>query len=331
MLHRFVLPLALLGSIVSSLSAQRPSALVAIGDSLTDSGRLFALTGFPAAPYWQGRFSNGPVWIEQLAADLQLSGMNFTNLAIGGSTTEQILTQQVLPFVAANLGAVPPGATYVIWGGANDLLELFTTPADPAVVIGNAVTNLTNATLALAAAGGQHFLWVNMPDIGLIPRTLASGDPATIAGATALAGAFNQGLEFASSALASAGIQVDIVDAFGLTQELVAHPHVYGLHNVTEPALRLNGTVAHDIKGRLWFDDIHPTKAGHEQIMIAALRRMAVPRRGDMNNDYQVNGQDVALLFQAFGSAPLGSPADLDNDLDVDFDDFLILQSLIHS
>ena len=283
------------------------------------------------APYWDGRFSNGPVWIEQLATDLQLSGNDFLDLAIGGSTTESSLTQQVVPFLAQNQNAVRPDATYVFWGGANDLLDLLTNPRDPGVVIGNALTNLASSTVALATAGGRHFLWVNMPDIGLTPRVLATNDPATIAGATALAAAFNQGMQRATAGLAGLGIQVGVLDAFALTRELAADPWQYRFFDVTTPALQPNGTVVHFPNRHLYFDDIHPTEAGHEEIMVAALRRLGVARRGDQNGDYRLDAHDVALLWQAFGPAPAGSPADLDGDSDVDLRDFQILRSLIRS
>lgn len=51
MISRFTLTLALAGSVLSSLHAQRPAALVAFGDSLSDNGNLFALTGQPPVDY----------------------------------------------------------------------------------------------------------------------------------------------------------------------------------------------------------------------------------------------------------------------------------------
>lgn len=70
-------------------------ALFAFGDSLTDTGNLFALSAGnepPAPPYFDGRFSNGPVWIESFAPRLDLDidfGMPFAgNFAIGGAFTD---------------------------------------------------------------------------------------------------------------------------------------------------------------------------------------------------------------------------------------------------
>jgi len=56
---------SLLGSPGSTADVAAPatpfSQIIAFGDSLTDTGRFYALTGLPPAPYQEGRFSNGPL------------------------------------------------------------------------------------------------------------------------------------------------------------------------------------------------------------------------------------------------------------------------------
>src|SRR5690348_8301717 len=78
-----------------SVSAQNRvfTSQYSFGDSLSDNGNLYALTGrtLPAAPYSSGRFSNGPVFTELLgnqilpAASLSSVGGN-RNFAYGGAT-----------------------------------------------------------------------------------------------------------------------------------------------------------------------------------------------------------------------------------------------------
>ncbi|VEP16479.1 GDSL family lipase (fragment) [Hyella patelloides LEGE 07179] len=69
------------------------------GDSLSDTGNLLSITGgqIPNAPsYEPGRFSNGDVWVDSLAEELDLTIDPFTqdngsndgiNFAIGGATS----------------------------------------------------------------------------------------------------------------------------------------------------------------------------------------------------------------------------------------------------
>ena len=66
--------------------------VIVFGDSLSDTGNVFDVFGIPAAPNFQGRFSNGPVWVEGLAAGLGApapmpSRNGGTNYAYGGAET----------------------------------------------------------------------------------------------------------------------------------------------------------------------------------------------------------------------------------------------------
>ncbi|KAJ2880968.1 hypothetical protein H4R27_004392 [Coemansia aciculifera] len=67
-------------------AAAKPTLYI-FGDSLSDVGTLKQLTlGLvPPVPYWEGRFSSGPVWNEYLA---KLLGYNLYNKAAGGSTSD---------------------------------------------------------------------------------------------------------------------------------------------------------------------------------------------------------------------------------------------------
>lgn len=65
--------------------------IVAFGDSLTDNGNVFATTKQTVQwPYFIGRFSNGPVWIENIAqilSEQQKIPIDLYNYAEGGSGT----------------------------------------------------------------------------------------------------------------------------------------------------------------------------------------------------------------------------------------------------
>src|SRR5215831_2791594 len=86
------------GGFFSVLEAGPIDAIYAFGDSLSDVGNIYAYTSvaappaFPAAPYVNGQFSNGNVWVQDLAHDLGLaplipSLLGGTDYAFGGAET----------------------------------------------------------------------------------------------------------------------------------------------------------------------------------------------------------------------------------------------------
>src|SRR5262249_29275417 len=95
------------------------SGITGFGDSLSDGGNVFTITG-GTVPYPTGRFSDGPVWIERLAADLgvpiQPSVLSGTNFAFGGAETGlgNSLLRGILPVPGvrpASPGYHTPGRT----------------------------------------------------------------------------------------------------------------------------------------------------------------------------------------------------------------------------
>src|SRR5579871_5109851 len=61
-----------LASPTAQAATPKYSALYVFGDSYCDVGNLFTVTGGaePAAPYYNGRFSNGPLWGDHVAGFL---------------------------------------------------------------------------------------------------------------------------------------------------------------------------------------------------------------------------------------------------------------------
>jgi len=83
------LPLTLIAVVpqaaqAANLSLQDIDQIYVFGDSLSDTGNAFSRTGSPPPPYFNGRFSNGPVWVEYLADRLGLPRNPSTNFAFGG-------------------------------------------------------------------------------------------------------------------------------------------------------------------------------------------------------------------------------------------------------
>ncbi len=285
-------------------SAATYSSLFAFGDSLSDAGNAFVATGgtVPAPPYSGGRFSNGPVWVQDLAAKLGLGSLGPSLLggndyAVGGAQTGTTPVHAAGPGdLPAELAAfatthptAPSGALYTLAIGANDLFTVLQS-ANPLAVasatIAAAIGNIDAVVADLAAVGARDFVIMTSPDLGLTPSIAASG-PAASMFATTLTASFNSGLVASINALAATdGLDVRMLDAFGLLDEEVANPATFGFTDVTTPCwtgtyFGTGGTLCTTSPSgqdaHLFWDAVHPTEAGHAALADAALRAIPEP------------------------------------------------------
>ncbi len=266
-------------------SAASITQVISFGDSLSDNGNLFADTGgtFPPAPYWNGRFSNGPVWVETIAA---AKGVPLNGWARGGATTGggsvttpafgnvngpfMGLQDQIAAYLGTVGGVADPNGLYTVWASANDFLSA---PGGEIAAIGPAITNLLTAIGALVAAGAQHFVLPNLPDLGLTPRSVLAGPAAMLAG-TALSGAFNGAYFNALDATFGANFGTRL-DTFSVLQDVVANPGTYGLTNVTEMCFDIDApSLCLNPEDYAFWDSIHPTAALHDILANQALAQI---------------------------------------------------------
>jgi outer membrane lipase/esterase len=253
------------------------SQVVVLGDSYSDNGNLYAEVGAPDPPYWQGRMSNGPVWVEHLAQKL---GVPLDDRAWAGATTG--VGNGVDGGTVDSLGAlglpgmttafqgllgdpVDPNALYVLWGGGNDLTAAFADPAEAYAIIGKAVTNLVTMTVTLQALGATRILVLNLQDFAKCPGFL-NEDPQIRFFITQGVLAFNQALK------ANLPLGVHYFDTFSLFTDIVADPGEYGLSNVTDQLIAAPGA---DPDGYFFWDGHHFTTAGHALIANALYRSVA--------------------------------------------------------
>ena len=147
-------------------------AIYAFGDSLTDTGNNPA----PGTNYFQGRYSNGPLWIEYLSTQLGLAYDPANNHAQSGGETSDGLAQ-VRQFTAP---ANSSRSLFVVWAGGNDFIHNFYKGVDDAYwnsLIALSVANLSNAVSVLYADGARVIVVPNQVDLSRIPRVVDSGLP----------------------------------------------------------------------------------------------------------------------------------------------------------
>ena len=269
--------------------------LYVFGDSLSDVGNAFNVTldpdtgeGFPPPPYFQGRFSNGPIWVDYLAQDLGLNPTPYIDVATGGAIpTEGInfafggattgtdnitipfvlpgLQQQINNFTTANTSA-DSNALYIVEAGANDYLGGGVT--DPTVP----VNNLSTAVTSLYNVGARNIIVTNLPDLGKIPGT--RGDSQIKSGLSTLTSAHNSGLAATLDFLSQKpGINIIPLDLNSLFNRAIATPGEFGFTNVTDSCLTTTSLCANPNEYLFW-DFIHPTTAGHKLVGELAFRAL---------------------------------------------------------
>ncbi|AVH69882.1 SGNH/GDSL hydrolase family protein [Nostoc sp. 'Lobaria pulmonaria (5183) cyanobiont'] len=240
--------------------------LYVFGDSLSDTGMVFRATGgmYPPNPtYFQGRYSNGRVWIEYLAESLHLSSKQTNNFAYGGSTTGSVgnsyvpsLLNQVQSFTQTHQ-KTNSDALYVLWAGANDYLQGVSSATIP-------VKNVTTAINSLTDVGAKKILVANLPDLGQLPATRNSANSVNL---SALTQAHNQGLRRSLKVLSQQHSDLEIVqlDANTLYRDAIANPAAFNFTNVTSPCLS-GSSICSNPDQFLFWDGIHPTAAAHRII-----------------------------------------------------------------
>ncbi|MEJ6483963.1 SGNH/GDSL hydrolase family protein [Nostoc punctiforme UO1] len=281
-------------------SAASFSKFYVFGDSLSDTGNVFAATGGLAAPttaipqdppYFQGRFSNDRVWVDYLGSQLGLNPTPYflsptipnqgINFAVGGANSGQgnaIVPSALLPGVLEQVGLLTqpilqanqkldPNALYAVSGGANDYL--FGKAINPA----QTVQNLSDAVGLLASSGAKNILVFNLPDLGKIPFASATGLSSNLTGLTI---DHNKRLaEELDKFSNNSDLNLTSVDVFSLFNQIEANPGKFGFQDVVNPCVIGNFqtiiSVCPQPNDYLFFDSVHPTTGVHKLVADAAL------------------------------------------------------------
>jgi phospholipase/lecithinase/hemolysin len=273
------------------------TAIFAFGDSLSDAGNLFSESAgaIPLAPYVDGHFSNGPTWVEDLSQMLGLGPMkpfltspDGTNFAFGGAQTGPTdinpfdpnspvhidLPDQITAFNLVDPNPVK-GALYTIDIGANDIMNALAAYAEGTLsldgvqtVVSQAESNTIDSVKSLVGLGAQSLLFYEVPNLGLTPRFDGSGLQSLASG---LAESFNAAVLKGLTQLD--GLKVFTLDTYDLLGEIKADPSEFGFTNVSDPCWTgsftdpnsgtLCSTDPSDQNKYLFWDEVHPTAAGH--------------------------------------------------------------------
>lgn len=236
--------LGLLFTVFCFAANKRFDTMVTFGDSLSDNGNLyrFMWNKFPfSPPYFEGRFSNGLVWIEQLHDSYYPQGSQdaFQNYAVGGAGA--VLSYKLsFPFTLAielnnylywNTYGKKETSLYTIWIGANNYLN---GPTNIESITDSVVNAIGDTVERLIDDGGDKFFIPNLPDLGRIPQTVDIHLQPLI---TELVNTHNRKLAAKVKALKLKYADAVIVyfDVYAFFNEAMDHASDYGFSNITQP------------------------------------------------------------------------------------------------
>ncbi|KAF6824221.1 GDSL-like Lipase/Acylhydrolase [Colletotrichum plurivorum] len=281
-------------------SAPSFSSLVVFGDSFSDNGNGSARVSngtWPSDKYYDGRFSNGVVWVEYVAGNLSIPLYDY---AVGGATTSNELIQgftgpqatiavpSVVEQIVSFLGkTTPKGASFstsdttamatplfVLFAGANDILFNSNISASQSYQV------LTRAQSQLRDAyPTAEVLTISPPDLARLPYGFYADDLAKQQLET-----FNNLLGDLLSGSRNGAVNIDLRPLFD-DFEYYASPKEYGFSPLGKYGSCLVGaygetpnvTICGDAETQVYWDEYHPTTHAHSWIARRVLDVLSGP------------------------------------------------------
>lgn len=251
---------------------------IVFGDSLSDIGNLYEHLEhkLPASPpYYNGRFCDGPIWIEYLIESYYpVNPLTYlSDYAFGGAAvlpkdfdSEGVFTlaSEIQTYLEAHGGKADSNNLYVIWIASNNYLGV---PDKMEQALSEANQGIFQSLKHLVAKGARHILVVNLPDLGRLPMSREFGIEDKLSYLSrehnARLGATIKRLKRTHS-----NVQWLYFDLFSAFNDVLDNPATYGFSTVTDtchdPQRETSQGAGSDCRGYLFFDPVHPTSPAHK-------------------------------------------------------------------
>lgn len=289
------------------VSAAPLNKLVVFGDSLSDNGNLYEYLKHQlpvSPPYFDGRFTNGPVWVELLLKTYYKENSNdhLLDYAFGGAGVLEddddadgffTLRREMNSYFLTHDDKADANSMYIIWIGSNNYLAL---PENIEEAVSDVNLGIQHALERLVDKGAKHIMVVNVPDLG---KTPAARDLDAVDYLTSLSKRHNDTLakniqEFQTRYPDVQWLYFDINLVF---DDIINFPEQHGFTNVTDTCYeesldddasaksilkmvsRINKPLRKDAcKGYLFFDPVHPASLAHT--IMASRTRVLFDQQG---------------------------------------------------
>ena len=286
------------------LSAAMPlDKLVVFGDSLSDNGNLYEYMKHQlpvSPPYFEGRFSDGPVWVERLMSSYYPTTMNehLLDYAFGGAGIMEdddgesgffTLHSEMDSYFISHQDKADEHSLYVVWIGSNNYLAL---PEGDEIekTLKNVDAGIQHGLQRLVDKGAKHIMVINLPDLGRIPLAREFDAVEVL---SYLSKQHNDILQKRVNDLQHVHPEVQWIyfDVDVLLHDIMNDPESLGYTNITDTCyeeaaerpsantvLRMVSTVKPSFKngacnGYLFFDPVHPSGPTHV-IMAERIRKL---------------------------------------------------------
>lgn len=282
--------------------------IVVFGDSLSDNGNLYEFMNHqlpPSPPYYEGRFSNGPVWVENLVASYfpDSPKEHLLDYAFGGAGVSEeegdddvlfTLRREVNNYFADHNDKASADSLFIMWIGSNNYLAL---PEEVDKTLQEVNDGITHSLQRLADKGAKHILVVNIPDLGRIPAAIEFD---SIDMMSYFSKEHNNALNITIANLKQQYPDVEWLyfDMNAAFSRAIEHPEEYGFTHVTgtcsnllqdelpetpSSILKMVSSVRVSRKqdacdGYLFFDLVHPTALAHQ--LLSDKAREVLDREG---------------------------------------------------
>ncbi len=288
--------------ICSMVFASPLKNIVIFGDSLSDNGNLYEYMKHQlpvSPPYYEGRFTNGPVWVERLAASYFSIAQKdkLLDYAYGGAGVSQdpgddevlfTFNREIDSYLLTHQGQAEENSLFIVWIGANNYLGM---PEDTQQAIADVNAGIKNGLEKLVNKGAKHIMLLGLPDLGMTPAAIEMD---LVDSLSALSLGHNTYLQNNLKELQDRypSVQWLYFDINNMMHEVIDNPDKYGFTNTTESCYQTDmapGSNQATLKmvskvqvlketsaaceGYLFFDLVHPSTKAH-QIMADNARRI---------------------------------------------------------
>ncbi|MDJ0904654.1 MAG: SGNH/GDSL hydrolase family protein [Woeseiaceae bacterium] len=278
------------------------SRIFIFGASFMDSGNHFVLTDESAHPpfvflgpsYPMGgrNFSNGPTWVEVLAAEMKLRkgakpayrNPAFGNYAIGYGRARDF-ADDALPSLYDQVqawrdnghctGAPMDDTLFIMDSAYFDLVDLLG-GEDPIPVLGGMTASIAENIFILHGCGARNLLFAFIPPLEASPAAPPAEDPPAPSGSALYNYVFLAPV-IQSYASEPFNMNISVVDFFAFVSGMLATPDAFGLTNVTDSCVTFGVTKGAFCKKRdeyFFWDPLHPTRKVHALMAEFALEQL---------------------------------------------------------